>query len=61
MRLTVGVDILNYHEYCRTTATDIFTIKIFLNSTISIPGARFMTLDIKYFYVMTPMEQYEYM
>jgi hypothetical protein len=31
-----------------------------LNSVISTQGARFMTLDIKNFYLNTPMERYEY-
>ena len=61
MRLTVGVERVKYHEYCGTPAMDIFTIKLLLNIIISTPGACFMNLDIKYFYLMTPMEQYEYM
>ena len=32
-----------------------------LNSTISTPGARFMTLDIKDFYYDTAMARYKYM
>ena len=32
-----------------------------LNSVISTPGAKFLTLDIKNFYLGTPMEEYEYM
>ena len=35
--------------------------KCILNSTISAPGARFVTLDIKNFYYNTPMGRYEYM
>ena len=40
---------------------DLLNIKLFLNSTISTPGARFMTPNTKYFYLMMPMERYEYM
>ena len=32
-----------------------------INSVISTPGAKFMTIDIKDFYLDTPMEQFEYM
>ena len=35
-------------------------IKIILNSVISTPGARFMTIDITNFYLTTPMTRYEY-
>ena len=37
------------------------TTKCLLNSTISTPGARFITLDIKNFYYNTPIGRYEYM
>ena len=37
------------------------TTKLLLNSFVSTPGAKFMTSDIKYFYLNTPMSQYEYM
>ena len=39
---------------------DLTLFKIMLNSIVSTPGARFMTLDIKNFYLNTPMERYEY-
>ena len=35
--------------------------QIVLNSVISTPNAKFMTLDIKNFYLNTPMEKYEYL
>ena len=34
--------------------------KILFNSVISTPGARFMTMDISNFYLMTPLLQPEY-
>ena len=34
--------------------------KILFNSLISTPGARFMTMDISNFYLMTPLLQPEY-
>ena len=31
-----------------------------LNSVIPTPGAQYMTLDVKNFYLNTPMSRYEY-
>jgi hypothetical protein len=39
---------------------DLLTVKLMLNSVISTPNAKFMTIDIKDFYLMTPMDWYEY-
>ena len=39
----------------------MLTIKLLLNSVISTKDARFMTIDIKDFYLNTPMKRYEYM
>ena len=36
-------------------------VKIMLNSVISTPGAKFMSIDIKNFYLATPMDRYEYL
>eukprot|EP00804_Cyclotella_cryptica_P017159 CCRYP_003365-RA/>CCRYP_003365-RA protein AED:0.35 eAED:0.35 QI:0/0/0/1/1/1/2/0/332 len=39
----------------------MLTTKVLLNSVISMKGARFMTIDIKDFYLNTPMARPEYM
>ncbi len=39
----------------------MLTVKVLLNSVISTPGAKFMTIDIKNFYLCTPMERPEFM
>ena len=39
----------------------MITVKLLLNSAISTPGAKWMTLDMKNFYLNTPMERKEYM
>ena len=39
----------------------MLTVKLLLNSVVSTPGARFMTIDIKDFYLNTPMKRFEYM
>jgi len=44
-----------------TPTADLLTIKLHLNSVVSTPGARFMGLDIKNFYLNTPMDRPEYL
>ena len=39
----------------------MLTVKLLLNSILSTPNAKFMSIDIKYFYFNTPMPRYEYM
>ena len=58
-RLKVRGDRVNYPGKCGTPTTDLLAVKLLLKSTISTPGARFVTIDIKYFYLMTPMARYE--
>ena len=43
-----------------TPTAEMLLVKIMLNSVISTPGARFMSIDIKNFYLATPMKRYEY-
>ena len=61
VRFTVGGDKIDYPFDVRTKTADLTTAKILINSTISTPGARFMCIDIKDFYLNNPMERYEYM
>ena len=39
---------------------DLLTVKLLLNSVVSTNGAKFVTLDIKNFYIKSPMERFEY-
>jgi hypothetical protein len=52
MHIMMGGNLINYPDDCRTPTTDILTIKLLFNSVISIPNAKFMTIDIKDFYPM---------
>jgi hypothetical protein len=61
VRVTVGGDKLDYSGITATATASLTTLKILLNSVISTPGARFMTLDIKNYYYNTPMDTFEYM
>jgi hypothetical protein len=54
-------DKVNYPGNAGTPATNLLTVKILINSIISTPGAKFMTMDIKDFYLNTPMARYKYM
>jgi hypothetical protein len=62
IRFTVGGNqTMNYAGDVSTKTDDLTTVKTFFNSVISTPKARFMTADLKDFYLETPMEEFEYM
>ena len=61
MRLTVGGDRINYPEDCRTPTADMTLFKIHVNSILSTQRAKCLTMDIKDFYLRTPMKRPEYM
>jgi hypothetical protein len=58
--ITMGGNLVNYPGDCRTPAADLITVKLLPNSIISMPHSKFMTLDLKDFYLMTPIKRYEY-
>ena len=60
-QLCMGGDKTNCPFDCGTPTAELLTIKLLLNSVISTPGAKFMTIDISNFYLNTPMDRYEYM
>ena len=60
-RLIVGGDRINYPDNWGTPTLDLLTFKLLLNSVISTDGARFMSIDIKDFYLNTPMARSEFM
>ncbi len=60
-RLVAEGDRVHYPGDAGTPTADLLTIKLLLNSIISTPNAKFMTMDIKDFYLNTPMARYEYM
>ena len=55
-RLTVGGNRINYPFDVGTPTADLVLVKILLNSVISTPGAKFMTADVKNFYLNTPLK-----
>jgi hypothetical protein len=58
---TVGGDRIFYAADASTTTADLTTAKILFNSVISTPGAKFLGIDIKDFYLGTSMKDFEYM
>jgi hypothetical protein len=61
VRLTVGGDILDYSGDTATSTADITTFKILINSTLSTTEAKMMMMDIKKYYLGTPLPTYKYM
>ena len=60
-RLTVGGNLIDYPGNLSMKVADMTTFKILVNSTLSTPGARWLGLDVKNYYLGTPMDDYEYM
>jgi hypothetical protein len=60
-RLTAGGDRINYPGDVGTPTADMTLVKILLNSIISTKDAKCVMLDVKDFYLNTPMSRYEYM
>ena len=60
VRFTAGGDKVDYPGEVSTKTADLPTAKILFNHVLSTPGAKFMGLDIKDFYLNNPMKRYEY-
>eukprot|EP01082_Thalassiosira_pseudonana_P004270 g3915.t1 g3915 contig14:1435-2889(-) len=59
--LTVGGNLIDYPWEVATPTADLTTAKLLFNSVISTPGAVFVVLDCKNFYLQTPMKRPEFM
>eukprot|EP00957_Ditylum_brightwellii_P052745 3998198-Ditylum_brightwellii.AAC.2 len=59
--LTVGGNLLEYHDSVTTKTAKLETAKILFNITLSKKNAKFATIDYKNVYLNTPMDRYEYM
>jgi hypothetical protein len=57
----VGGDRLNYSGDVATSTADITTFNILINSTLSTEDAAMMMMDIKNYYLGTPLPRFEYM
>jgi hypothetical protein len=61
VRLTVWGNKLDYSGDVATSTEDITTFKILINSTLSTKDAAMMMMDIKNYYIGTPLPRFEYM
>ena len=59
-RITIGGNTINYSGDCGTKTASLETIKLVINSTLSTPGAEYMTMDLSNFYLNTPLDRPEY-
>jgi hypothetical protein len=57
----VGGDKLDYSGDVATSTADITTFKILIHSILSTTDAEMMMMDIKNYYMGTPLPRYEYM
>jgi hypothetical protein len=60
IRFTVGGDRINYPGKVATPTVEMLVAKMLFNSVIFTKGARFMTMDISNFYLMTPLHRPEF-
>ncbi len=54
--ITMRGNLVNFPGDYGMPIVDLLTVKLLLNSIISTKNAKFMTLDMKDFYLMTPMK-----
>jgi hypothetical protein len=60
VQLTFGGDRLDYSGDVTTSTADITTFKFLINSTLSTEEASMMMMDIKNYYLSTPLSRFEY-
>ncbi|MHA7856378.1 hypothetical protein [Marinobacter shengliensis] len=60
VRWTLGGDRIDYPGNKSTKTADLSTAKLLFNSVLSRKGRRFMTMDLKDFYLMCALLEYEY-
>ena len=61
IHITAGGNFINYPGELLTRTANLTTLKLMWNSVLSMEGAKYMCLDIKNFYLSTPLNRYEYM
>ena len=52
----VGHNVLNYEGDTRVITTYLINLNLLLNRVFRDPKVKFMTIDIKYFYLATQLE-----
>jgi hypothetical protein len=61
IRITARVNLINYEGNASVLTADLYTAKLHWNSVVSTKDARYMCLDIKFFYLTAALEYFEYM
>jgi hypothetical protein len=61
VHLAVGVNLIQYPGDVSKGSSDLTTSPCLWNSTISTEDAKYMCLAVKNFYLVTPMDSFEYM
>ncbi len=59
-RITIGGNTINYTSDCGTNTGSLEMVKLVINSTLSLPGGKYMTADLSNFYLNTPLNRPEY-
>jgi hypothetical protein len=61
VRITAGGNLIDYPGKLTTRTADLTSSKIIWNSVLSTRNAKYMCVDIKNFYLCSPLDRYEYM
>jgi hypothetical protein len=61
IRITAGGNLITYKLSPSVWTADLDTAKLHWNSVVSTPGAKYMCLDIKNFYLTAKLDYFEYM
>ena len=61
IRITAGGNLITYDSSPSVRTADLDTAKLHWNSVVSTPGAKYMCLDIKNFYLTAKLDYFEYM
>ena len=56
IRITISRNLLDYQDNTKTPTADLITMKLLLNSILSTPSTKFMTIDFKNFYLETKLK-----
>jgi hypothetical protein len=60
IRLTAGCNLITYPGKFSTWTADLTISKLMWNSVLSMDDAKYMCLDIKIFYLSTPLDRFKY-
>jgi hypothetical protein len=61
IQITAGGNLINYPGDLTTCTANVTTAKLLWNSVLSMPEAKYMCLDIIFFYLSAPLDRFKYM